>query len=176
MLLVLENEISLRNSSDGPGYFAPLRPPLTITKNASLAEIARYISITTISTVGYLQIFNAGHFFSSKHCNDLQRKKHWDCHGFRRNHKVWLYFTWQAGPQPADIFNWTNSWTCFWQFFGGIARLLSPLLRDQQQDLSASLRNRCCKRLGSHPKRSIKPSLPLVFFSQWTLIIHKPDN
>ena len=43
----------------------------TVTKNASLAAIARYISITTIYTVRYLQIFNAGHFFSSKHCNDL---------------------------------------------------------------------------------------------------------
>jgi len=31
----------------------------------------------TIYTVRYLQIFNAGHFFSSKHCHDLQRKKHW---------------------------------------------------------------------------------------------------
>jgi len=28
-----------------------------------LAAIARYTSITTIYTVGYLQIFNAGHFF-----------------------------------------------------------------------------------------------------------------
>jgi len=28
-----------------------------------LAAIARYISITTICTAGYLQIFNAGHFF-----------------------------------------------------------------------------------------------------------------
>jgi len=46
---------------------------VTITKNASLSAIARYISITTIYTVRYLQIFNAGHFFSSKHCNDLQR-------------------------------------------------------------------------------------------------------
>jgi len=43
---------------------------VTITKNASLAAIARYISITTIYTVGYLQIFNVGHFFSSKHCHD----------------------------------------------------------------------------------------------------------
>jgi len=42
-----------------------------------LAAIARYISIMTIYTVRYLQIFNAGHFFSSKHCHDLQRKKHW---------------------------------------------------------------------------------------------------
>jgi len=50
---------------------------VTITKNASLATIARYISITTIYTVHYQQIFNAGHFFSSKHCHDLSRKKHW---------------------------------------------------------------------------------------------------
>jgi len=44
---------------------------VTITKTASLAAIARYISITTIYTVGYLQIFNAEHYFSSKHCHDL---------------------------------------------------------------------------------------------------------
>ena len=42
---------------------------VTITKNASLAAVVRYISIMTIYTVGYLQIFNAGHFFSSKHCH-----------------------------------------------------------------------------------------------------------
>jgi len=45
-------------------------------KNASLSAIARDISITTIYTIGCLQIFNAGHFFSSMHCHDLQRKKH----------------------------------------------------------------------------------------------------
>jgi len=33
---------------------------VTITKNASLAAIARYISITTIYTVGYLQITTQG--------------------------------------------------------------------------------------------------------------------
>jgi len=44
---------------------------VTLTKSASLAAIARYISITKIYIVGYLQIFNAGHFFSKKHCNDL---------------------------------------------------------------------------------------------------------
>jgi len=62
-----------------PFYTTKKMPHVTvaITKNASLAAIARYISSTTIYTVRYLQIFNAGHFFSSKHCNDLQRKKHW---------------------------------------------------------------------------------------------------
>ena len=44
---------------------------VTITKNASLAAIARYISIAAIYTVRYLQIFYAGHFFSSRHCHDL---------------------------------------------------------------------------------------------------------
>jgi len=44
---------------------------VTITKNASLAPIARYIGITTTYIVRNLQIFNAGHFFSSKYCNDL---------------------------------------------------------------------------------------------------------
>ena len=39
--------------------------------NTWLAATVRYISITTIYTVGYLQIFNASHFFSSKHCHDL---------------------------------------------------------------------------------------------------------
>jgi len=40
---------------------------VTITNNDPLAAVVRYISITTIYTVRYLQIFNAGHFFSSKH-------------------------------------------------------------------------------------------------------------
>jgi len=44
---------------------------VTITKNATLVAIARCISTTTICTVGYLQIFNVGHLFSSKHCHDL---------------------------------------------------------------------------------------------------------
>jgi len=47
---------------------------VTITKNASLAAIARYISITTIYIVRYLQIFKDSQrrdFFPSKQCNDL---------------------------------------------------------------------------------------------------------
>jgi len=56
-----------------PFYTAKKKPLVTvaITKNASLAAIARYIRITTNYIVRNLQIFNAGHFFSSKHCNDL---------------------------------------------------------------------------------------------------------
>ena len=49
-----------------PFYTTKEMPHVTvaITKNASLAAIAKYISITTIYTVGYLQIFNAGNYFS----------------------------------------------------------------------------------------------------------------
>ena len=56
-----------------PFYTTKKMPHVTvkIMINASLAAAVRYISITTIYTVGYLQIFNAGHFFSSKHCHDL---------------------------------------------------------------------------------------------------------
>jgi len=55
-----------------PFYTTKKMPNVTVTitkKNASLAAIGRYINITTIYTVGYLHIFNAGHFFSSKHCH-----------------------------------------------------------------------------------------------------------
>jgi len=30
----------------------------------------------------------------------------------------------QGRPHPADIFNWTNNWTCFWNFREGIALLI----------------------------------------------------
>jgi len=93
---VREIEISLQNSSGGPEYLRTLEKHCwqcsangrsqndlsyttkkmshvraTITKNASLGAIARYISITTIFTVGYLQVFDAGNFFSSKNCHDF---------------------------------------------------------------------------------------------------------
>jgi len=58
---------------------------VTVTKNVSLAAMARYNSITRIYIVRNLQIFNAGHFFSSKHCNDLQRKKLWIAMVFNEN-------------------------------------------------------------------------------------------
>ena len=103
-------------------------------KNVSLAAIARYVSITTIYTIGYLQIFNEGHFFSSKHCHDLQRK--FSRQGiffqvsiamicketsiglpwFSTNPQIMTLCTWQARLHPADIFNGTNNWTCFWIF------------------------------------------------------------
>jgi len=101
LMQVRENEISLRNSSGGPvahliggiaddamqmdvhktpyPFYTTKKIPrvtIRITKNAWLAAVARYISITTIYTVRYLQIFGGGHFFSSKHCHDLYRKKH----------------------------------------------------------------------------------------------------
>jgi len=49
-----------------------------------------------------------------------------------------------------------------------------------QHCLSASLRNKSCKRLGSRPSRSItlsiKPCLPLLIFSRGTLIIHQSNK
>jgi len=83
MLQVRENKISLCNCSGGPEEMPHVT--VTITKNASLWAKARYISITTIYSAGYLQIFNAGRFFSSKHCRDIY------CHGFQGNHKLWLF-------------------------------------------------------------------------------------
>jgi len=61
------------NKSLYPFYTTKEMPhvTVTITKNASLAAIATYVSITTIYKVGYLQIFYAGHFFSSKYSHDL---------------------------------------------------------------------------------------------------------
>jgi len=64
---------------------------VTITKNALRWQKypgPRYITI--IYTVGYLQIFKAENFLSSKHCHNFKRKKHW--HDLQLNHKV-LYFT-----------------------------------------------------------------------------------
>ena len=58
--------------------------------------------------------------------------------------------------------------------FGGDCPLALPLIAGSAN--KTCQHHLSCKRLGSHPKRSIKPCLPLVFFSQWTLIIHKPDN
>jgi len=72
---------------------------VTITKNASLGAVARYISITTIFTIGYLQVFNAGHFFSSKHCHDLQRKKHWFAMVFNETTNYdFIYLASRAAP------------------------------------------------------------------------------
>ena len=56
-----------------PFYTTKKMPHVTVitTKNVSFTAVARYISITTIYIVRNLQISNAGHFFSSKHCNVL---------------------------------------------------------------------------------------------------------
>jgi len=103
---------------------------VTITKNASLVAIARYISIMTSYTVGYLQIFNAGHFFSSKHCHDLKRKKHWDFHGFQRNHKFWLCLL-SKEDRTQLIYSTELTTKHVFENVGGIAGCFSPWLRDQ---------------------------------------------
>jgi len=100
MLQVRENEISLPKSSGGPEYLRTLegklltsndamqmdvhktlypfyttkkipRVTVTITKKHFVSSNSQVYQYTTIYTVRYLQIFNAGHFFSSKHYHDL---------------------------------------------------------------------------------------------------------
>ena len=73
---------------------------VTITKNASLAAVPRYISITTIYSVGHLRIFNAGNLFSSKHCHDMYRKKHWIAMRFSTKTQImtFIYLASRAAP------------------------------------------------------------------------------
>jgi len=75
---VADDAMQMDDKSLYPFYTTKEMPhvTVTITKNALLAAVARYISITTVHTLGYLQIFNTGHFFPSRHCHDFQRKKH----------------------------------------------------------------------------------------------------
>ena len=64
---IADDAMQMDDKSLYPFYTTKEMPhvTVTITKNALLAAVARYISITTIYTVGYLQIFNTGHFFSA---------------------------------------------------------------------------------------------------------------
>jgi len=96
MLQVRENEMSLRISFGVPEYLRTQREncwrcnangrQIALSfphykgnapcyrnnrKKRLLAAVARSISITTIYTAGYLQIYNTGHFFSSRNCHDL---------------------------------------------------------------------------------------------------------
>jgi len=59
---------------------------------------------------------------------------------------------------------------------GAISQLTRPWLLDLLARLSASLRNKSCKRLGSRRKRSIKRWLSLLIFQLWMLIMRMPDN
>ena len=93
---------------------------VTITKNALLAASVMHISITTIYTVHYPQIFNEGHFFSSKHCHDLWRMKHWNAMVFNENINYAFIFLSNQG------FTWYIQPNMFLKILRGIARLLSP--------------------------------------------------
>ena len=94
---------------------------VTITNNASLAAIPRCISITTIYSVGYLRIFNAGNFFLSKHGHDMYRKKHWIAMVFNKNtNHDFILLSKQSRTQLI------YSTEHVFENFLGIARLLSP--------------------------------------------------
>jgi len=62
---IADDEMQMDDNSLHPFYTTKEMPhvAVTITKNALLAAVARYISITRICTAGYLQVFNTGHFF-----------------------------------------------------------------------------------------------------------------
>jgi len=92
---------------------------------AWLAAIARYISITTIYTVGYLQIFNAGHFFSSMHCHDLQRKKYWIAMAFSESTNYDFILVSKQGRTQL-IYSTELLTKHVFEISGEISRLLSP--------------------------------------------------
>ena len=60
---IADDAMQMDDKSLYPFYTTKEMPhvTVTITKNALLAAVARYISITTIYTVGYLQVFNTGY-------------------------------------------------------------------------------------------------------------------
>jgi len=86
---IADDAMQMDDKSLYPFYTTKAMPhvTVTITKNASLAAVARYISIRTIYTVRYLQIFNTGHFFSSKALPWFVKKEALDCHSFQRKRK-----------------------------------------------------------------------------------------
>jgi len=50
---------------------------------------------------------------------------------FSTKPQIMTSLTEQARPHPADIFNWTNNWTCFWKCRGELPGCFSSWLRDQ---------------------------------------------
>ena len=100
---------------------------VTITKNASLAAIARYISITTIYTVGYLQNFTAGHFFSSMQCYDLKRKKHWISMVFNKT-QIMALFYWASKAAPSWYIQLNQQLNMFLKVSRGDCPVALPLI------------------------------------------------
>ena len=136
------------NSSGGPGYLRKHREhcwrckangrslnalsllhykendhvTVTITKSASLVAITRYISIMTIYTVGYLQIFNAGHFFSSEHCHWSVKKEVLDAMVFNETTNDFILLSKRCRTQ--QIYTTELTTEPVFENFGGISRLL----------------------------------------------------
>jgi len=88
-----------------------------------LSAIARYINITTIYTVGYLQIFNAGHFFQvsiALICNVKSIGLIW----FSSNPQIMTLCTYKQGHTQL-IYSTELKTEYVFEYFWGIARLLS---------------------------------------------------
>jgi len=77
----------------------------------------------TIYTVRYLQIFNARHFFSSKHCNDLEEALY--CHGFQRKHNHDFILLSKQGHTQL-IFSTELTTEHAFENFGGNCPVFSP--------------------------------------------------
>jgi len=77
---------------------------------------------------------------------------------FNQQKIITLYF---ASKERTQLIHSTEH---VFENFKGIARLLPLNCGISWQDLSASLRNKGCKRLGSRPKPSIKPC-----YTNWTI-------
>jgi len=101
------------------------RVTVTITKNASLAAIARYIIITTIYTVGYLQIFNTGHFFQisiAMICKERSIGLPW----FSTKTQITTLINLASRAAPSWYITELITEHVSENFGGGIARFLSP--------------------------------------------------
>jgi len=108
----------------------------TVTKKRFVGSNSQVYSITTIYTVGYLQIFNAGHFENTNYDFILLSKQG----------RTQLIYSTELTTEHV-----------FQNFGGGLPGSSPSNCGISQQDLSASLRNKSCKSLGSRPKRSMKP-------------------
>jgi len=108
---IADNAMQTDDKTLYPFYTTKKMPHVTvaITKYALLAAVARYISITTIYTVGYLQIFNTGHFFSSRHWHIamIYKERSIGFPWFSTKAQIMTLFYLASRVALSWIFNWT---------------------------------------------------------------------
>ena len=77
-----------------------------------------------------------------------------------------------GGQNDCSLMLYLKSEHFFEKFGGELPGCALPDCRIRSKDLTALLRNKSCKRLGSRLNRSIKRCWFLLIYSRWTLIIH----